>query len=176
MSTEQCELGLYDFYPINLFSVVPHITDAIQEWVMKQARVTVDEDGVEPQVCVIEVSCLCSRQAGMYIDGQIGFSRSVQKDTENLLFQVKSVTYFNNSHGPLSNDLWPGHLFSALKRSRGGFGSEIELSMLPEAVDPVIQRAVGEIVELTHMDLSVKQKNIILKNWENQGIKKWMCL
>lgn len=38
--------------------VVPHITDAIQEWVMKQARISVDDDGVEPQVCVIEVSCL----------------------------------------------------------------------------------------------------------------------
>uniref|UniRef100_A0A667Y3L3 CTP synthase n=1 Tax=Myripristis murdjan TaxID=586833 RepID=A0A667Y3L3_9TELE len=35
--------------------VVPHITDAIQEWVMKQARVSVDDDGVEPQVCVIEL-------------------------------------------------------------------------------------------------------------------------
>lgn len=36
-------------------SVVPHITDAIQEWVMRQARIPVDEDGIEPQVCVIEV-------------------------------------------------------------------------------------------------------------------------
>uniref|UniRef100_A0A8D0A929 CTP synthase n=1 Tax=Sander lucioperca TaxID=283035 RepID=A0A8D0A929_SANLU len=35
--------------------VVPHITDAIQEWVMKQARISVDSDGVEPQVCVIEL-------------------------------------------------------------------------------------------------------------------------
>uniref|UniRef100_A0AAX7TBD0 CTP synthase n=1 Tax=Astatotilapia calliptera TaxID=8154 RepID=A0AAX7TBD0_ASTCA len=35
--------------------VVPHITDAIQEWVMKQATISVDEDGVEPQVCVIEL-------------------------------------------------------------------------------------------------------------------------
>uniref|UniRef100_A0AAQ5ZCV7 CTP synthase n=1 Tax=Amphiprion ocellaris TaxID=80972 RepID=A0AAQ5ZCV7_AMPOC len=35
--------------------VVPHITDAIQEWVMKQARIPVDDDGVEPQVCVIEL-------------------------------------------------------------------------------------------------------------------------
>lgn len=35
--------------------VVPHITDAIQEWVMKQARICVDDDGVEPQVCVIEL-------------------------------------------------------------------------------------------------------------------------
>ncbi|XP_072316037.1 CTP synthase 1b [Eucyclogobius newberryi] len=35
--------------------VVPHITDAIQEWMVKQAKVSVDEDGVEPQVCVIEL-------------------------------------------------------------------------------------------------------------------------
>lgn len=35
--------------------VVPHITDAIQEWVVKQAKVPVDDD-VEPQVCVIEAS------------------------------------------------------------------------------------------------------------------------
>lgn len=41
-------------FPLFL-SVVPHITDAIQEWVMKQATISVDEDGVEPQVCVIEV-------------------------------------------------------------------------------------------------------------------------
>lgn len=38
-----------------LLTVVPHITDAIQEWVMRQAKVSVDDDGVEPQVCVIEV-------------------------------------------------------------------------------------------------------------------------
>ncbi|XP_068179215.1 CTP synthase 1-like isoform X2 [Antennarius striatus] len=35
--------------------VVPHITDAIQEWVMKQAKISVDDDGVEPQICVIEL-------------------------------------------------------------------------------------------------------------------------
>uniref|UniRef100_A0A6I8T052 CTP synthase n=1 Tax=Xenopus tropicalis TaxID=8364 RepID=A0A6I8T052_XENTR len=35
--------------------VVPHITDAIQEWVMRQALIPVDEDGIEPEVCVIEL-------------------------------------------------------------------------------------------------------------------------
>ncbi|XP_062891603.1 CTP synthase 1-like isoform X1 [Mobula hypostoma] len=35
--------------------VVPHITDAIQEWVLRQARIPVDSDGVEPEVCVIEL-------------------------------------------------------------------------------------------------------------------------
>ncbi|XP_063305339.1 CTP synthase 2 isoform X1 [Pelobates fuscus] len=35
--------------------VVPHITDAIQEWVMNQATVPVDKDKEEPQICVIEL-------------------------------------------------------------------------------------------------------------------------
>lgn len=46
----------YFLFEKNLSSVVPHITDAIQEWVMKQARVSVDDDDIEPEVCVIEVS------------------------------------------------------------------------------------------------------------------------
>lgn len=48
--TEKCES-----HTLFSFSVVPHITDAIQEWVMRQALIPVDEDGLEPQVCVIEV-------------------------------------------------------------------------------------------------------------------------
>ncbi|KAM6140286.1 CTP synthase 2 isoform 2-T2 [Pterocles gutturalis] len=35
--------------------VVPHITDAVQEWVMNQAKVPVDDDRKEPQICVIEL-------------------------------------------------------------------------------------------------------------------------
>uniref|UniRef100_A0A8C4NFI7 CTP synthase n=1 Tax=Eptatretus burgeri TaxID=7764 RepID=A0A8C4NFI7_EPTBU len=35
--------------------VVPHITDAIQDWVVNQAKVPVDADGDDPQVCVIEL-------------------------------------------------------------------------------------------------------------------------
>ncbi|XP_007668627.1 CTP synthase 2 isoform X2 [Ornithorhynchus anatinus] len=35
--------------------VVPHITDAVQEWVMNQATVPVDGNKEEPQICVIEL-------------------------------------------------------------------------------------------------------------------------
>lgn len=35
--------------------VVPHITDAIQEWVMNQAKVSVDSNKEDPQICVIEL-------------------------------------------------------------------------------------------------------------------------
>uniref|UniRef100_A0A8D0HNR3 CTP synthase n=1 Tax=Sphenodon punctatus TaxID=8508 RepID=A0A8D0HNR3_SPHPU len=36
-------------------AVVPHITDAVQEWVMNQAKVPVGSDKMEPQICVIEL-------------------------------------------------------------------------------------------------------------------------
>lgn len=35
--------------------VVPHITDAIQEWVKRVAKIPVSEDGDEPEVCIIEL-------------------------------------------------------------------------------------------------------------------------
>ena len=34
---------------------MPHITDAIQEWVERVARISVDEDNAEPDICIIEV-------------------------------------------------------------------------------------------------------------------------
>ncbi|PSK38251.1 CTP synthase [Candidozyma pseudohaemuli] len=35
--------------------VVPHITEAIQQWIERVARVPVDESGLEPEVCIIEL-------------------------------------------------------------------------------------------------------------------------
>ncbi|XP_065906435.1 CTP synthase 1-like isoform X2 [Dysidea avara] len=35
--------------------VIPHVTDAIQEWVQKVATVPVDGSGLMPQVCIIEL-------------------------------------------------------------------------------------------------------------------------
>lgn len=35
--------------------MVPHITDAIQEWVERVAKVPVDGDSREPDVCIVEV-------------------------------------------------------------------------------------------------------------------------
>ncbi|XP_046384458.1 CTP synthase 1 isoform X2 [Ischnura elegans] len=35
--------------------VVPHITDAVQEWVEKVAAVSVSEDGNMPEVCIVEL-------------------------------------------------------------------------------------------------------------------------
>ncbi|SCU77579.1 LAME_0A01574g1_1 [Lachancea meyersii CBS 8951] len=35
--------------------VVPHLTDAIQDWIERVARVPVDNSGLEPEVCIIEL-------------------------------------------------------------------------------------------------------------------------
>ncbi|CAI5759879.1 unnamed protein product [Candida verbasci] len=35
--------------------VVPHITNAIQDWIEKVSKIPVDESGKEPQVCIIEL-------------------------------------------------------------------------------------------------------------------------
>ena len=36
--------------------VIPHVTDAIQDWVERVAQIPVDESGLPPDVCLIEVS------------------------------------------------------------------------------------------------------------------------
>lgn len=35
--------------------VVPHITTAIQDWIERVARIPVDESGLEPEICIIEL-------------------------------------------------------------------------------------------------------------------------
>lgn len=34
---------------------MPHITDAIQDWVMRVAKQPVSDNGVTPQVCIVEL-------------------------------------------------------------------------------------------------------------------------
>ncbi len=43
------------FVLLMIYVVVPHITDAIQEWVERVARISVDNDHAEPDICIIEV-------------------------------------------------------------------------------------------------------------------------
>lgn len=35
--------------------VIPHVTDAIQDWVERVAQIPVDESAKSPDVCIIEV-------------------------------------------------------------------------------------------------------------------------
>jgi CTP synthase len=38
---------------------VPHITNAIQDWIERVAKMPVDESGAEPDVCIIELGRYC---------------------------------------------------------------------------------------------------------------------
>ena len=40
---------------LTLFKIVPHVTNAIQDWIERVAKIPVDESGEEPDVCIVEV-------------------------------------------------------------------------------------------------------------------------
>ncbi|XP_056681209.1 CTP synthase 1 isoform X4 [Monodelphis domestica] len=71
--------------------VVPHITDAIQEWVMRQALIPVDEDGIEPQVCVIEVVCRCSNPLDTSVKEKISMFCHVEPEQVICVHDVSSI-------------------------------------------------------------------------------------
>ena len=50
-----CSCSAFMFY-VHVLVVIPHITDAIQEWIERVANVPVDGLKGEPDVCIIEVS------------------------------------------------------------------------------------------------------------------------
>ena len=35
--------------------IVPHITNAIQDWIERVSKIPVDETGEEPDICIVEV-------------------------------------------------------------------------------------------------------------------------
>ena len=52
-------LHAYAMFTIICFVVVPHITNAIQEWVERVAKVPVDGLEGQPDVCIVEVLVIC---------------------------------------------------------------------------------------------------------------------
>ena len=50
--------------------VVPHITNAIQEWVERVAQIPVDGDAEPPEVCIIEVK-LTFHIVNTYMSGDV---------------------------------------------------------------------------------------------------------
>jgi CTP synthase len=36
--------------------IVPHLTNAVQDWIQRVSKLPVDETGEEPDVCIVEVS------------------------------------------------------------------------------------------------------------------------
>lgn len=53
-------LWIANYFFVHFVSVVPHITDAVQEWVERVSKIPVDDTNQEPEVCIIEVRFNCN--------------------------------------------------------------------------------------------------------------------
>ncbi|XP_075231690.1 CTP synthase isoform X2 [Lycorma delicatula] len=61
--------------------VVPHITDAIQEWVERVATVSVSPDGAKPEVCIVELGGTIGDIEGMpFVEAFRQFQFRVKKE------------------------------------------------------------------------------------------------
>lgn len=61
--------------------VVPHITDAIQEWVEKVAKVPVDGDSSQPELCIIELGgTIGSIESGPFVEAFRQFQFRVKRE------------------------------------------------------------------------------------------------
>jgi len=76
--------------------VVPHITDAIQDWIERVSKIPVDESGEEPDVCIIELGGTVGDIESMpFIEALVQYKQRVGKDN---FFSI-NVTYVPLIHG-----------------------------------------------------------------------------
>ena len=61
--------------------VVPHLTDAIQDWIERVARIPVDDTNEEPDVCIIELGgTVGDIESGPFIEAMRQLRRRAGKD------------------------------------------------------------------------------------------------
>ena len=61
--------------------VVPHLTDAIQDWIKRVARIPVDDTNEEPDVCIIELGgTVGDIESGPFIEAMRQLRRRAGKD------------------------------------------------------------------------------------------------
>ena len=61
--------------------VVPHLTDAVQDWIERVARIPVDDTNEEPNVCIIELGgTVGDIESGPFIEAMRQLRRRAGKD------------------------------------------------------------------------------------------------
>ncbi len=58
--------------------VVPHLTDAVQDWIERVARIPVDDTNEEPDVCIIELG------------GTVGYVKMISRRTSFVNIQAET--------------------------------------------------------------------------------------
>lgn len=120
--------------------VVPHITDAIQEWIERVAKIPVDaNDQLEPQACLIELGGTIGDIEGMpFIEALRQFQRRVGKDN----FCVVHVS------------LVPEPKATGEQKTKPTQTSVRELRSLGLTPDLIIARCCGPLNESTKIKIS----------------------
>ncbi|KAH6681251.1 UTP-ammonia ligase [Plectosphaerella plurivora] len=76
--------------------VVPHITDAIQEWIERVARTPVDDSGEEPDVCIVELGgTIGDLESGPFVEALVQLRHKLGRDN----FVSIGVSYVPLIHG-----------------------------------------------------------------------------
>jgi CTP synthase len=79
--------------------VVPHITDAIQEWILRVAQVPVDDSGDAPDVCIIELGgTVGDIESAPFVEALVQLRHKLTKDPNSSFFNIH-VSYVPLIHG-----------------------------------------------------------------------------
>ncbi|QKX53117.1 uncharacterized protein TRUGW13939_00191, partial [Talaromyces rugulosus] len=79
--------------------VVPHITDMIQEWIMRVAKVPVDNSGETPDVCIIELGgTIGDIESAPFVEALVQLRHKLTKDPDSSFFNIQ-VSFVPSIHG-----------------------------------------------------------------------------
>jgi CTP synthase len=69
--------------------VVPHITDAIREWILRVAKIPVDDSGEEPDVCIVELGgTIGDLESGPFVEALVQLRHQLIREPESSFFNI----------------------------------------------------------------------------------------
>ncbi|KAL7946916.1 CTP synthase N-terminus domain-containing protein [Trichoderma barbatum] len=79
--------------------VVPHITDMIQEWITRVAKIPVDDSGEEPDVCIIELGgTIGDIESAPFVEALVQLRHKLTRDPNSSFFNIQ-VSFVPLIHG-----------------------------------------------------------------------------
>ncbi|ORY73399.1 CTP synthase N-terminus-domain-containing protein [Leucosporidium creatinivorum] len=149
--------------------VIPHVTDAIQDWVERVSQIPVDESGVSPDVCIIELGgTVGDIESAPFVEAMRQFQFRVGVDN----FALIHVSLVPAIHGELKTKPTQASI-----RDLRGLGLTPDLiacrcpAPLPDAVSQKISMfchvatdqvlAVHDVSSLYHVPLLLKDQGLV---------------
>ncbi|GJN92255.1 hypothetical protein Rhopal_005285-T1 [Rhodotorula paludigena] len=133
--------------------VIPHVTDAIQDWVERVAQVPVDESGEAPEVCIIELGgTVGDIESAPFVEAMRQFQFRVGKDN----FALLHVSLVPSINGELKTKPTQASI-----RDLRGLGLVPDLiSMFCHVANEQVL-AVHDVSSLYHVPLLLKDQGLI---------------